>query len=235
MASPEVLWVGEFGGEYHYGIGFCTKRFGHLVDYIKELSKKHPGIFFEKAISVQISSTIFPRKYLSSKKPPVSHLTVGCDQEPIEIDELDERVLSGLTTAGGMSHRQLALKLQVPLSTLEVRIKKLREKGVITGDIFLVEPSYFGRQSFKLLVFTKGLYPQLTAEIHKFCAQHKDITYLINCLGNWGYEIGVEVRQGEEVTAVVQDLYEEFGSAFNPIKMLTKFRYPKVRWFPERL
>jgi hypothetical protein len=32
---------------------------------------------------------------------------------------------------------------------------------------------------------------------------------------------------------IMQELYEYFGAAVANIKLLTKFRYPKVRWFPE--
>jgi DNA-binding Lrp family transcriptional regulator len=234
IAAPDVLWVGEFGGEYQYGVAFCTKRLATVVQFLHSLSRRHQQIFFEKAISVQISSTIFPRKYLTSKRFTVEPITVTFGESVVEIDQLDARILSALTSFGNLSHRQVALKLGIPLSTMELRFKKLRERGVIAENIYVIDPAAFNKQSFKLLVYTKGLDPQLTGQMHKFCAQHRDITYLIECLGSWGYEIGVEVSRGEEVTAVMQELYEFFGNSINTIKMLTKFRYPKVRWFPEQ-
>ena len=234
IASPEVLWVGEFGGEYQYGVAFCTKQFANLIQFLRGISQKYPAIFFDKAISVQISSTIFPRKYLTAKKVGLNPVTVASTKDTVEIDGLDERILSAITSFGELSHRQLALKLQMPLSTLELRIKKLHDKGVIAANIFVVDSAAFHRESFKLLVYTKGLDPQLSSQLHKFCAGHRDVTYLIDNLGSWGYEIGVEVSKSEDVTAVIQELYETFGNLINTIKVLTKFRYPKVRWFPER-
>ncbi len=233
IAAPEVLWVGEFGGEFQYGVAFCTKRFATLIQFLQVLSKKHQNVFFEKAISVQISSTIFPRKYLTSKKISANPITLTFDKNVVDIDEVDSKILSGISTHGDLSHRQLALKLQMPLSTLELRIRKLREKQVIAGNIYLIDSSAFDRESYKLLVYTKGLDPLLTSQLHKFCAQHQEITYLIDCLGSWGYEIGVEVLKGERVTEVIQELYEAFGGLIHTIKVLTKFRYPKSRWFPE--
>ena len=197
------------------------------------LSKKHQNVFFEKAVSVQISSTIFPRKYLTSQKINASPITLTFDKSVVEIDAVDSKILSGLSTFGGLSHRQLALKLQMPLSTLELRLRKLKEKEVIAGNIFLVDSAAFDRESYKLLVYTKGLDPLITSQLQKFCSQHQEITYLIDCLGSWGYEIGVEVLKGERVTEVIQDLYEAFGGLIHTIKVLTKFRYPKARWFPE--
>jgi hypothetical protein len=45
--------------------------------------------------------------------------------------------------------------------------------------------------------------------------------------------VGVEVSKAEDVSPIMQEMYEFFGASINTIKLLTKFRYPKVRWFPE--
>ena len=234
MQAPYVLWVGEFGGEYQYGIGFCCRRFAELITYMRELSKKHEQIFFDKAVSMQISSTIFPRRYLWTRKLPVSPLiSTFAKAGIIEIDELDERILSGLTTWSTLSHRQIALKLQVPLSTLELRLSKLIRNGVILGTVYAVNSEAIQKESFKLLVYTKGLDANFTASLYKYCLKRPEAVSLIDTLGVWGYEIGVEVDHGEEVTDIIQDLYETFPGLINTIRPLTKFRYPKVRFFPE--
>lgn len=234
LAAPHVLWIGEFGGEYQYGIGFCCRHFSELITYMRELSKKHEQIFFDKAISVQISSTVFPRRYLWRKKLNIAPLTSTFSKDGVyEADLLDQRILSGLTSYSLLSHRQLALKLGIPLSTLELRIKKLHENGVILGNIFGIDTEALGRESFKLLVYTKGLDLNFTAELHKFCMNRSEVTHLIDLLGVWGYEIGVEVLHGKQVTTIIQDLYDAFPGLINTIRPLTKFRYPKFRFFPE--
>jgi DNA-binding Lrp family transcriptional regulator len=233
VAAPEVMWVGEFGGEYHYGVAFCARRPANVIEFLHKLSRQHKDMFLEKAVSLTISSTLFPRKYLSSRKMSVQPVTIAYDGNPVEIDGLDGKILSALTSYGELSHRQLALKLQIPLSTLELRVRKLRENKVIVGNIFVVSPAQFDRQSFKLLLYTKGIDPDLSARMLKFCAQHTDIVYLFECFGVWGFEVGVEVHKAEEVSSIMQEIYEAFGSSIITIKLLTKFRYPKVRWYPE--
>jgi DNA-binding Lrp family transcriptional regulator len=234
VSSPSVLWVGEFGGEFQYGVGVCGKRLPPLIEFLTTLSSKHGAIFHDKAVSLQVSSTIFPRRYLSNKRFSVSPITVTFDKkEVVDIDALDSKILSGLTTYGHLSHRQLALTLQVPLSTLELRLQKLRARGVIAGDIYAVDAAKFNMESFKLLVYTKGLDAELSSRMFNFCARHKNVTTLIDCIGTWGYEVNVEVVRAEEVTRIIQDMYEHLGSSIHTIKTLTKFRYPKVRFFVE--
>ena len=233
VSAPEVMWVGEFGGEYHYGVAFCAQRPAHVIDFLQGISRKHKDVFHEKAVSLTISSTLYPRRYLTNRKLSVEPIHIRYTNEPVEVDELDMRVLGALSTFGDLSHRQLASKVRVPLSTLELRIRKLREKKVIVGDIYVVSPSKFDRQSYKLLIYTKGIDPELSKKMHAFCSQHPDVVYLFECFGVWGFEMGVEVPAQEDVSVIMQEVYESFGSTVTNIKLLTKFRYPKVRWFPE--
>jgi len=233
VSAPEVMWVGEFGGEFHYGVAFCARRPAHVIDFLHGISRKHKDVFLEKAVSLTISSTLYPRRYLTSKKLSVEPIYIRYTNDPVEVDELDMRILGALSTFGDLSHRQLASKVRTPLSTLELRIKKLREKKVIVGDIYVVSPSKFERQSYKLLIYTKGIDPELSKKMHSFCSQHPDVVYLFECFGVWGFEMGVEVPAQEDVSVIMQEVYEAFGSSVTNIKLLTKFRYPKVRWFPE--
>jgi DNA-binding Lrp family transcriptional regulator len=234
VAEPKVLWVGEFGGEYQYGVGVAAKRLPDLTGFLDVISKKHGAIFHDKAVSVQISSTIFPRRYLSSRKMTTQPVTVTYDnREPVQIDSLDQQILAALTTYSELSHRQIALQIQVPLSTLELRVKKLRESGVLAADIYGVDASKFNMETFKLLVYTKGLDRDLTERLYHFCAKQPNVTTLIDCLGSWGYEINVEVQQPRQLSLIVQQLYEQFGNSIHTIRTLTKFGYWKFRFFPE--
>jgi DNA-binding Lrp family transcriptional regulator len=234
LADPMVLWVGEFGGEYHYSVGIAVNRLGELTVLLDKLSQKHGAIFRDKAISVQISSTVFPRRYLTSRKTTAKPIRVTFDaRDPFILDSLDRRILIALTSKGTLSHRQIALLIQAPLSTVELRIKKLRGNGVISGQIYSVDASKFAMHSFKLLVYTGTLDVALTAKITGFCNTNPHITTLIACLGTWGYEINVEVHNPEEISQIVQQMYQLFGNSIQTIRTLTKFRYPKVRFFPD--
>jgi DNA-binding Lrp family transcriptional regulator len=229
--SKEVVWIGEFGGEYQYGLAVVGKHVGTALDLLNTLAQKYQNIFFEKSVAWQSSVTVYYRKYLTSKRMAVKPLTCRYTDQTVEIDEIDEKVLSGLTSLGGESHRQIAMALKMPLSTFELRVRKLTEKGVLAGHILAVDPTTFGMQGYKLLVYGKGLNASLAKGLSKFCEQHRSITYLIECIGSWDYEIGVEAEHPQEVTEVVQEIYEQFGALVNNVKLLNKFSDVKIRWY----
>jgi DNA-binding Lrp family transcriptional regulator len=232
IAAPEIIWVGEFGGEFQYGIALATKRFQDFALFMSEISKKHGSVFHDKAISIEISFTMYPRRYLTSRKLSTNPIKATFDdREPVAIDQIDSRILSAIATDGTISHRQLSQRLNIPLSTMELRLRKLKQQGVIAGEIYGVDAAKFEIKTFKLLVYTKGLDGSLTDKIDQYCRLQPNITALIACVGSWGYEINVEVQHSEELSLIIQQLYEFFGNSIHTIKTLTKFSYPKARFF----
>ncbi len=232
LAVPEVVWVGEFGGEYQYGIAICTPQIGAAHELITAFSAKFKNVFFDKAVSVQYATTVFPRRYLSTKRFSAKPLVCRFTREQTNLDELDRRILEAVATPGNISNRQLAQKLGIPASTVDLRMRKLQERNVIEGQLMAVDCTRYGYQSFKLLIYSKGVDSQVSLALQKFCDRNPFVTYLIECLGNWDYEIGIEVAQTEQVTGIMQEIYEEFGSAVSNVKLLAKFKDIKFRWFP---
>ena len=230
--AEEVVWIGEFGGEYQFGIAVCTRSVGSVLQLLTAIAGKYQNVFFEKAVSLQYSATAFPRKYLSSKRFSVRPLQSRVSDERREIDELDHRLLTTLATVGDVSNRQLAQKLGIPASTVDLRVRKLIDHHIIGGHLLAIDCTRFGMQGFKLLIYAKGLNPELAAALMKYATTHPNVTYLIECLGSWDFELGVEVERTEEVTAIIQEIYEQFGAVINTVKLLTKFKEIKYRWYP---
>lgn len=229
--APEVVWVGEFGGEFQYGIAVVGTHIGTALEFLAILAKKFPNLFFDKSVAIQSSVTVYYRKYLSTKKFSVHPLTCRYTPRIVEIDDLDRKVLTGIASYGAESHRQIALRLKMPLSTFELRVRKLKDKGVIVGQILAVNCALFGMQAYKLLIYAKGMNIELAKALGRFSELHRNVVYFIECIGTWDFEIGVEVANPQEVTEIVQELYEEFGALINTIKLLNKFSDTKVRWY----
>jgi len=231
-STPEVIWIGEFGGEYQYGVAICAKEVCTVLEILHTLSAKYRGVFFDKALSVQYGTTIISRRYLSNKRFSIQPLTSKFTKEQVEIDQLDRQILGVLGAGGAPSNRDVAAKLGIPASTVDLRVKKLTESSVIEGEMFAVDCTKYGYNSFKLLIYSKGVESTLTAGLSKFCYSQPNVTYLIELLGSWDYEIGVEVPRAEDLTEIMQEIYEQFGALVTSIKVLSKFRDIKFRWYP---
>lgn len=232
--EPEVTWIGEFGGEFQYGIAVMARSMGAVVDLMNRLAKRYEKIFFDKSISLQYATTVYHRKYLTSKVLRIRprRLESSANSPVIHLDDLDRKILQALTESDDMSLRKVAQKVGIAHSTFQLRLNKLSEVGAIVGSILVIDTAAFDVQGFKLLLYARGLSYELDQALQKFCAQHPNVIYLIECLGSWDFEIGVEVMHAEEVSEIIQQLYDNFGEQLRAIKVLSKFRDLKVKWFP---
>ena len=231
MQQKEVVWIGEMGGEFQYGMAVIGKHIGVIADILESLSSRFHRVFNEKAVSTQLATYIYYKKYLTQKALKITPLTTKGHPAAIALDTLDHSILTHLCTLPHFSRRQLATHLKLPHSTLESRVKRLEENEIIRGYMYATDVSKIGVQSFKLLVYAKGIEKNLSKQLRAYCEQHPDVVYLIECLGNWDYEIGFEVENTEEISEAIQELYDRFGGVINSIRLLTKFRDLKIRWY----
>lgn len=232
ISLPEVLWLAELGSDFHYGMGLCARSIADVKRILRDLSEQVGEIFTDKAVSTQFSVTRFPRLYLSGKPSSVHPLRTFQFDEPVQVDETDNRILSALTLHGGASHSMIARYLGMPLSTLDLRLKKLEQRGVLISQFFQVSSALYGMQSYKLLIQSKGISSDFAARIRKFAAEHRYIVHLVECFGTWDYELGVEVPNAEAATSISQELFEIAESEIYTVKTLTKFRDLKLQMYP---
>jgi DNA-binding Lrp family transcriptional regulator len=231
MKEDSVTFVAAMGADFPFGIGVVSKDPFEVRELLNKLSKTFHGMFFEKSVSTQFSVTIYPRGYLTGKQSKTAPFKID-KAKTIEIDDLDDKILSAVAHIPFRSNRELAQKLGLPLSTLEFRLKRLKEKNVILGSLYAVDPSKIGMHIFKLIVYARGIDPELNLQLHKFCLSNPYCTLLFECFGSWDYEINVEVESPEIVVGIVQELYDTCGQRINTIKVLSKFRNLKDVSYP---
>lgn len=230
--SEEVTWIAEMGSDFQFGIDVCVRSIQGVRKLLDSLTEKHGNIFYQKTISTQFSASLLPRGYLANLKKGPKSLTIEPYDEVVEIDDLDCRILAGLSEYGDVSHRKVASALGVPLSTFELRVSKLKEKKVLLGSFYSVDSNRFGMNSYKLLLFAKGVDPELRKRVRDFAEKHRNAVSLIECFGSWDYEIGVEVLSPQDVVAITQEVYRELGDGIISVKAFSMFRSLKTVLFP---
>lgn len=233
QSKKSVSWLAQLGGEYQIGIALCAKRVEETAALLDNISSKYGEIFFRKSISVRLGFTAFGRKYLWSRPDAHKELRVYRNSESdYSIDEVDHQILSAMSNRQYESIRDLARLIQIPATTTERRIDRLEEIGVIEGYIYRLRLAQFGAQTYRLLIYTKGLEKGFTGRFYKFCAEHPNILHLFECLGAWDFEVGIEVYSSEAATEVVQDLYQKFSDTLSEVKMLQIFKHLKYSGYP---
>ncbi len=233
VQSPQVSWLGELGGDYQYGMAIYAKNIGECVDFLNKLSAEFGHIFFEKSINIRASFHQFQRKYLSDKKlVEVESGFFGSAKEQIIIDSVDHKILSGMANESYSSLRDLSRQISVPLSTLTCHIEKLERLKIITAYTYAIDTAKIGMQMFNLLIYAKGINQQLSKDLFEFAKHHRHIIHFLQCIGEWDFEMGVDVERAEDIIEVTQEIYQQFGERILTVKTLPLFRYIKLSYYP---
>lgn len=233
VASTHVTWLAELGGDFHFGISLLVKEVEEIRDILDSFSKKFPDIFFEKSFVFHTALQVFPAKYLTSRKLSWNPLGYGPTGGKFEADKLDKSIITTMAARGLTSGRAIARELGEPHATIENRLRRLEKEGVIAGYWNLFDCSKLGYQTLKLLIYAKGHQHSLSAQLLAFAREEPHISYYIECLGSWDFELGLDVEEQIEVAAVSRKILDAFGNAINTIKVVPMFRVLKWRQFSD--
>lgn len=230
--TKNVTRVSEMGGEFQYVITILSTSFSELEGILSNVMSQIGEVVIDKVVSARFSYTLYPRKYLSSKAYKIPPLKTKVSPQIIKIDALDSKIISALAMSNFESHRQIAQRLAIPLSTMELRIKELEKRNIIGGYIFEIDTSKLDVQHFKLLIFSKGMSATLRAGLELFAAESPYAVYFATCFGSWDFELGIEVKDSREVVSIVNELQDQYAQYIDHITVLQKFRDLKSFTYP---
>ena len=190
------------------------------IDFLDHLADRMGNCFAKKCIVNQLWFTLFQTKYLYTKGRANEFLTWKPVAETFQLDDLDRRILAGLLSEDLTTCRGVARSLGVAVSTFDWRLKRLQERGIILRFLYLLSPLTLQMNTFKLLLYTRGFTSKHHTQLFDYCHRHPKITTLIRCIGNWDYELGVEVSPASELVEVVKELRKHFGANVAAIEEL---------------
>jgi len=232
---PSVAYIGSVLGDFQYVAVLMCRDLNHFSSLITELTGSHDNVVSDKQIVPRLSVTRFARKYLSPRFATLQSMQLKADGEPEKLDETDTKIVWALGNRPYESLRELARFLGLPLATVDRRVKKLREQGIIQGLFYDLNVDRIGVQSFRVLISIQGLSCAIRKEIAQVCATHPLVTYMIEVLGSWDLEIGIETFDPRQVSGVVEELHTQSGGKISGVRVLMELEDFMCRHYPGKL
>lgn len=230
--ADNISWIGRLGGDYQYGVNICSRDLHATVSFFDDLSASHGGDIVEKNLSLRVSLTFFGNRYLAPTHRIARSLSYSNSRDVVTIDETDHRLLRTIIRDGELSGHKIARSLELPQSTVDYRLKRLRSEGVIVGSYYVVRGELLGVVSFLCLIRTRGISTRFRGAIASFCAEHPEVVVMIESIGSWDFELVIDGFSAEQAMRVSEALLDLFGGAIQWIKMVPIFGYPKVSEYP---
>jgi DNA-binding Lrp family transcriptional regulator len=232
IRSPRVSWLAEIGGDYHFGMACVVRHTEDVQQLFREIKPKSLELIFEKVFTTHLSLRMYPLKFLSSRKYPFPFIGYRRENEVPKTDELELKILKCLSDDRITTGREVARRIGAPHSTVEDRLTRLERNKILTGTWLQVNFRMLGFQSYKLLLYTRGVHAALAIEMEKFCQEHPRVDSFIECIGEWDFEVGLVVEGPEQVTEITRALSDRFAASLHHIKTIPLFRVLKLSQFP---
>jgi len=203
-----VSYVGPIIGKWNFvfDILFQTKeQLSKTIQEIKNKFGKNIDNFI--ILSNNVEQEIFQEKILGKTK-----LTQIQKIENRKIDKIDLQILSLLSQNSRIEYKQISSKLNLTANAIKSRIKNLEKSGVILGYTISIDVNKLDYSWYNLQIKEINSNDQ---ELKKFLRENKKVIYFYKYLGNenWDIDIGLIIKNPEELREFILELREKFGNS----------------------
>jgi Lrp/AsnC family transcriptional regulator for asnA, asnC and gidA len=123
---------------------------------------------------------------------------------PVEIDEVDRKLLERLQDNARMSFKKIAEEIGVSESTIFVRVKKLRKQGVIKKFTIKVAPETIGKglTAFILIKAAPQRYPDTLETLKRV----DDVYEVYDVTGNYYAIAKIRTGSREQLAKIIDSI-----------------------------
>lgn len=231
-SHPKIGWLGESAGSFQFGCSLLASDIAAVGHFFESICDRFGEVFSTRQIAPRLSFEWLGRRYLSPNIKQVRSLRYTPNDELVEIDDLDIKLLSAIARSGTESIQACANLISIPYPTAVRRIRQLEDSGVIEGYFASINSKLIGREAYRLLIQTGTSSRKAANTIRSIATNDLRATYFVETLGPWEFEIGLELESAKELT----DITYTVGSALDPhpvnIQVLIELSDLKWAFFP---
>ncbi|HIH20404.1 TPA: Lrp/AsnC family transcriptional regulator [Candidatus Micrarchaeota archaeon] len=211
-ARKTVAWFSRLDGPYSIGISFLAKNSSDAQKELDELFEKWGDHLSNRKIVVNLKGAyLVPRLFGSSEKTQAVGYASTHSDTPIKLDEPAKALLYQLTLNPRAPTTELARLSHLTSDTALLRMKWLREKGILQGIVVRVDSRKIGQFHYKVLLSLRNNKPSKRNEIFDFLTETPRVTYVIQTMGDWEIEFDVEVESPEHFRKFMDSMRSKFG------------------------
>ncbi|UXD21917.1 AsnC family transcriptional regulator [Ignicoccus pacificus DSM 13166] len=120
------------------------------------------------------------------------------------IDEVDKEILRMLQEDGRTSFSRIAKKLNLSEATIHLRVKRLKERGILKGFHADVDPEKVGKKvlAFILVKIDAKKYPETLSKIAEF----RDVYEVHDITGEYSALLKVRVSNKDELAKLLDEI-----------------------------
>jgi DNA-binding Lrp family transcriptional regulator len=129
----------------------------------------------------------------------------------MELNKKDKKLLYELSLNSRISVRELSRKLKLPKSTVNYRIQKLIQKGIISGFRTYYDFGKLGLLDFVLKLKFQNLDAEKEAEITSYLLKNRHVMWLGSSYGKWELMIELGAENIDEIFSFLSGFNRKYN------------------------
>ena len=201
-----VTYIGPVIGKWNVVFDIFAKDNKQMQEIIKEIvNKVEKHIEKYAVIGMGAEYEDFPVKIFGSKR----EINYNESKKNFKIEKKDLGILNILSSNSRVEYKEIAEKLRMSANAIKYRIKNLEAFGVIKGYTISIDKRKLGYEFYNLQVKTENKNEE---SLKNFLRNNKHTIYFYKYLGNenWDLDIGLIVKNSEELREFIISLREKF-------------------------
>lgn len=214
-----TYWSAKVSGKWDLIIGVLTKNPKELNHTKNRILNFLGEDIIQKNISLLVEAPHFYRNYLT-EKPNHSIKYWVKNSKTEKIEELDSKILKILADNCRTPMIKIAEKTGVNVKTIISHIKNLEKKKIIYDYRISLNLDKLGLRFFKCFISLKKSDKDEIKKFIQYCANHKNIIHLIECVGEWDLEPEFEIESSEKFQETLMEIRNKFNHIIKTIETI---------------
>jgi len=220
---PKFWWVDQIGGFRDFGLACWVKNIYEFYDIKEDLVKRFGKYINNIHISIYCKFYVYNRDYFVSKSQREIETKTLFFPEKTDFDDKDIKILRLIAANSRMPIIELSEKTKISVTNVNLRIKKMINKGIIKGFKVLLDLEKIGYYWYKVEVQLSDI--EVKKKMLSYFENDPDIVYAYETISDNDIEFEMEVESYEKFREVLDKFRAFFG------KSIKKYHY--FLWYKE--
>lgn len=230
---PNSWAVSTVTGPISFGAVIWVRNIYEFYGFLDNVLDKFGKFISKKIVSFYVQADEYEKSFLLDENPTSDRkkFTINCGEKKVDIDEMDYKILDFLSLNARMPLIDLADKLNTSSQTVNYRIKKLKENGIIRGFRVGIDLSSFGLQYFDVRINLSD--HSYRKKIIDFLKKFSYLKCVNTAFGYADLEIELLLENMDQLIMVIDELNGRFPRVIRDYHYLKYRETHKERWLPE--
>ncbi len=221
VAIKNIKWIATCKGKWD----LVLTIYADSLDQIVSLKRKVVSIFGntinQQDVSLASFAEVYNRDFILNKEEKLTPHKIIETSQKAHLDNLDYKILKILSANARKPLLDISAQLDKPVKTINYRIKRLIQEGIITGFRISLNYKKLGMKFYKAFIELSNSSEENTKELLSFIKISPNITHNMEVVGEWDFEPEFETYSEEEFDKIVDGLKSKFSKIIKRIEVIT--------------